>query len=128
MPIPDFQSIMLPLLLFCADGKEHTNREAIDFLANEFKLSEKECKELLPSGRQAIFDNRVAWARSYMKMAKLIENPKRGVFCITPRGNKILRGSPTRIDIKYLMQFSEFAEIRAKHQKKLSKGPQATQN
>jgi len=121
MTIPDFQSITLPLLQFCADSKEHTNREAIDHLAKVFHLSEEEQKELLPSGRQAIFHNRVAWARAYMKMAKLIENPQRGVFHITGRGHDVLLKPPQKIDISFLMQFPEFAERRNAEQNKLKK-------
>lgn len=121
MAIPDFQSIMLPLLQFCADSKEHTNRETIDHLAEVFHLSEEEQKELLPSGRQAIFHNRVAWARAYMKMAKLIENPQRGVFRITVRGHDVLLKPPQKIDISFLMQFPEFAERRKAEQNKLKK-------
>jgi len=112
MSIPDFQTVMLPLLQFCGDSKEHTNREAIDHLAEIFQLSEYEQKELLPSGRQAIFHNRVAWARAYMKMAKLLENPQRGIFRITKRGQDVLQNSPQKIDIRFLMKFPEFAERR----------------
>jgi len=121
MAIPDFQSIMLPLLKFCADSKEHTNRDAIDHLAKVFHLSEEEQKVLLPSGRQTIFHNRVAWARAYMKMAKLIENTQRGVFRITGRGNDVLQNKPHKIDIGFLMQFPEFAERRKAEQNKLKK-------
>lgn len=121
MAIPDFQSIMLPLLQFCADSKEHTNREAIDHLAEVFHLSEEEQKELLPSGRQSIFHNRVAWARAYMKMAKLIENLQRGVFRITGRGHDVLLKPPQKINISFLMQFPEFAERRKAEQNKLKK-------
>ncbi|NOZ74561.1 MAG: restriction endonuclease [FCB group bacterium] len=121
MAIPDFQSIMLPLLQFCSDKKEHTNREAIDHLADEFGLTEKERKELLPSGRQAIFHNRVAWARAYMKMAMLLDNTQRGVFKLTERGNQVLQNQPQKIDIKFLMQFPEFAEQRNAEQKKSKK-------
>ena len=121
MAIPDFQTLMLPLLQFCGDSKEHTSREAIDHLAEIFLLSEDEQKELLPSGRQAVFHNRVAWARAYMKMAKLLENPQRGIFRITDRGHKILQNPPQKIDIQFLMQFSEFAERRKAEQNKLKK-------
>lgn len=72
MAIPDFQSIMLPLLQFCSDAKEHTNRDTIDHLAKIFRLSEDEQEELLPSSRQAIFHNRVACARAYMKMRNVV--------------------------------------------------------
>ncbi len=121
MAIPDFQSIMLPLLQFCGDSKEHSNRDAIDHLAEILHLSEEERKELLPSGRQAIFHNRVAWARAYMKMAKLLENPQRGIFQITERGQEVLQNPPQKIDIRFLMQFPEFAERRKAEQSKLKK-------
>jgi restriction system protein len=76
MAIPDYQSIMLPLLKFAGDGEEHSLREAIEDLADEFSLTDEERKELLPSGRQATFDNRVGWARTYMKKAGLLESTK----------------------------------------------------
>jgi restriction endonuclease Mrr len=90
MAIPDFQSIMLPLLRFCGDGQEHSNRDAIEALSGELGLTPEEQKQLLPSGQQRVFDNRVAWARAYMKMALLVENTRRGVFRITPRGQQVL--------------------------------------
>lgn len=121
MSIPDFQTIMLPLLKFCADENQHTNREAIDSLADEFNLSDIERKQLLPSGRQAVFDNRIAWARAHMKMAKLIENTQRGVFRITNRGKKVLNENPNRIDLNFLTQFSEYAERRETHRQKYKK-------
>jgi restriction system protein len=65
--IPDYQTVMLPLLRLAADEREHFVREAVEELAREFKLSEEERKKLLPSGGQATFDNRVGWARTYMK-------------------------------------------------------------
>jgi restriction system protein len=68
---------MLPLLEFVADQREHSLREAIDHLAAHFALTEKEMKQLLPSGQQAIFDNRVAWARTYLKQAGLLESTRR---------------------------------------------------
>lgn len=115
MTIPDFQSLMLPLLRFCADGEEHTNREALETLADEFDMSEEEQKQLLPSGQQRTFDNRVAWARAHMKMAGLIENTQRGVFRITSRGQEILSKSPLGINLKFLRQFPEYIEVRDKH-------------
>ncbi len=114
MAIPDFQTIMLPLLRFCADGKEHANQESLDALATEFGLTNDERKKLLPSGQQRVFDNRVAWARAHMKMALLIENPRRGIFRITGRGNSILEQSPPSIDLKFLRQFSEYVDARKK--------------
>lgn len=117
MAIPDYQSCMLPLLKYYGDGQGHTLREAVDALANEFKLTDGERRERLPSG-QEIFDNRVGWARTYMKKAALIESPKRGVNRITPRGSEVLKQKPQRIDVNFLMQFKEFQEFRAlKHPK-----------
>ncbi|MBM3423460.1 MAG: restriction endonuclease [Chlorobi bacterium] len=114
MAIPDFQTIILPLLRFCADGKEHANQESLDALATEFGLTNDERKKLLPSGQQRVFDNRVAWARAHMKMALLIENPRRGIFRITGRGKSILEQSPPSIDLKFLRQFSEYVDAREK--------------
>jgi len=108
MPIPDFQSIMLPLLKFCDDGKEHTNRESYDALAGEFGLAEDERKRLLPSGKQGIFQNRVAWARAHLKMGGLVENPRRGVFRITEAGQDLLRGDPPEINLKFLRQIPKY--------------------
>lgn len=117
MAIPDFQSIMLPLLKFCADGDEHTNREGIDALAKEFGLTEEEQKQLLPSGQQCVFDNRVAWARAHMKMAQLLENTRRGVFRITDRGKQILDQPPAEINLRFLREFPEYLAARDKHKR-----------
>jgi restriction system protein len=103
---------MLPLLKYYGDGQGHTFREAVDALAKEFNLTDEERRERLPSG-QEIFDNRVGWARTYMKKAALIESPKRGVNRITPRGTDVLKQKPQRIDVNFLMQFKEFQEFRA---------------
>jgi len=80
MAIPNFQSLMLPLLEIVKDGQEHSHRDVSEVLAAQFNLSDVEKRELLPSGRQARFDNRVAWARAYLKKAGLIENTRRGFF------------------------------------------------
>lgn len=116
MPLPDFQSVMLPLLKFCADGQEYTNRQAIDALSREFGLTEDEQKELLPSGQQCVFDNRVAWARAHMKMANLVENTRRGVFRITERGKDVLGRSPSEINLRFLRQFPEYNSARDRQQ------------
>lgn len=112
MPIPDFQTLMLPLLRFVLDGKEHTLREAEDVLALEFKLSALEKAELLPSGRQAVFANRIGWARLHIKKAGLVEQPRRGFFNITARGVEILKNPPEKINLKFLDQFPEHLEFR----------------
>jgi restriction system protein len=84
MPIPDFQTVMRPLLDAISDGKEHSIREVLDQLADHFDLSAEERKRLLPSGQQELFTNRVAWAKTHLRMAGLIEATGRGVFKITP--------------------------------------------
>ena len=112
MPVPDYQSIMLPLLKFIGDGKERSLRETIESLAQQFGLSEEERKELLPSGRQATFDNRVGWARTYMKKAGLLDYSGRGFFSITERGQEVLSQNPTEINAKFLKQFPEFVEFQ----------------
>lgn len=112
MAIPDYQTCMLPLLRFLGDHREHTLREAEDVLASHFNLTPVERAELLPSGQQRIFKNRIGWARTYLKKAVLIESPKRAVFKITDRGMRSLASSPERIDVRYLEQFPEFIEFR----------------
>lgn len=117
MPIPDYQSIMLPLLTFAGDEKEHSLREAIETLADRYNLSEEERKEMLPSGQQTIFDNRVGWARTYMKKAVLLESSRRGFFKITKRGLDVISQKPTEINVKFLDQFPEFLEFRKAKEK-----------
>jgi restriction system protein len=112
MPIPDYQTLMLPLLRFAADGSDHTTREAVEVLATEFQLTPAERNELLASGQQAIFNNRVGWANSYLKKGGLLESPRRGALRITARGKQILGDNPARIDVKFLERFPEFIEFR----------------
>ena len=111
MPIPDFQSIMLPLLKILADGKVYKYREIIEALVREFKVTESERKEMLPSGQQEIFANRVGWAKTYLKKAGLIDSPQRATFVISEKGKEILSQNPARIDAKFLRQFPEFQEF-----------------
>jgi len=113
MAIPDFQSLMLPLLNIAADGKEHHIREAINSLASQFSLAEAELKELLPSGVDFVFNNRVGWARTYLKKAGLIQYTKRGYFQITDRGRTVLAEKPPKINIAFLRRFPEFLDFQA---------------
>lgn len=106
---------MLPLLKFLSDGQERQLKEAVQALALEFKLTQAELSELLPSGSQPIFLNRVGWAKSYLKKAGLIEYPRRSYCKITPLGTEALEKSPSRITIKFLEQFPGFQEFRTKH-------------
>jgi restriction system protein len=113
MAIPDYQSCMLPLLKFYADGREKAFREAVEALVEEFQLTDGERREMLPSGQQEVFANRVGWARTYLKKAGLLESPRRGVSRITPRGLDVLKTRPERIDANYLDQFEDFKDFRA---------------
>jgi restriction system protein len=112
MAIPDFQSVMLPLLRFASDEKEHSLQEAIESLAIEFSLTDVERAELLPSGTQARFANRVAWARSYFKQALLVENTRRGFFTITKRGLDLLAQNLEKVNKKTLEQYPEFLDFQ----------------
>lgn len=117
MTIPDYQTIMLPLLEFASDNHVHTVREAVNSLRNHFSLTEDELSDLLPSGRQTTFFNRVSWARTYLKHAGLLSYPKRGQLKITPKGEEVLRRKMERIDVKFLNQFPEFVEFRKRSRK-----------
>lgn len=112
MPIPDYQSFMLPVLEYCADGKEHSIKELYEVMADQFGLTDEDKAEVLPSGRQSIYVNRVSWARSYMKHAGLLHNPRRGYTQITDRGLEVLNKNPDKIDRNYLMQFPEFENFQ----------------
>lgn len=112
MAIPDYQTLMLPVLKLASDKKEHKFSQAVEELANEFNLSSEERNELLPSGSQAVFNNRVGWARSYLKQAGLLASPKRGFFTITPKGTELLATNPEKIDISVLEQYPEFIEFK----------------
>ena len=111
MAIPDYQAVMLPLLLYASDGEEHSTRETIDTLASHFKLTEEERKVLLDSGQQTVFDNRVGWASTYLRKAGLLERTRRGYFRITPRGRDLLKQKPSTLSVKVLEQFPEFLEF-----------------
>ena len=111
MPLPDYQSLMLPVLKTAAHG-EIRLRNATELLAEEFQLSEAERAEMLPSGQQTIFANRVGWAKTYLKKAGLVETTRRGYFQITERGRKILKKEPDSINNQFLKQFDEFKQFR----------------
>ena len=112
MSVPDFQSLMLPMLQFASDGQVHSIAEAREALAAHFNITEAERGEMLPSGRQRRFDNRVAWAKVYLERGGLLESPKRAHFLISTRGREVLSRKIARIDIGFLTQFEEFGEFR----------------
>lgn len=115
MSIPDYQTCMLPLLKYASDGEAHKLADAIDALSSIFKITETEREALLPSGTQFVMANRVGWARTYLKKAGLISDPKRGQFQITDRGRALLKSNPKEISTKFLQQYDEFNEFRKKN-------------
>ncbi|MDD5175967.1 MAG: restriction endonuclease [Sterolibacterium sp.] len=116
MPIPDYETLMLPLLeIATATNSEGVKlSDAANQLAVRFKLTDKERTELLPSGGTFKFSSRVSWARTYLQKAGLLEAPKRGYFRLTPRGITVLKTTPAKIDNKLLSQFEEFRAFQGK--------------
>lgn len=117
MAIPDYQSLMLPVLYAASKGEVRIG-DVVDRLASELALTEDERLQPLPSGRQTIFSNRVHWAKTYLNKAGLIEITRRGHFRITARGENILQSNPLRIDNDFLKQFSEFNDFVRSSQSK----------
>jgi restriction system protein len=112
MAVPDFQSMMLPLLGLMGDGAEHALAEVIETLGDRLRLSAEEKKELLPSESDVKFDNRARWAAFYLRKAGLLERTGRGKIRISERGHQVLQTKPGRIDVKFLKQFAEFQEFQ----------------
>jgi len=117
MSIPDYQTLMLPLLKLTKDGKEHSLKHATDELAKEFNLSEAELAEMLPSARKTRFYDRVGWAGTYLRKAGLLEAPRRGWFQVTKRGLEVLKTPPEKINVNFLEQFDEFIQFRERREK-----------
>ena len=113
MPIPDFQSLMLPLMRDLAVG-ERTGQEPLDALADQFALTPDERGQRLPSGRQTTFSNRIAWAKAHLKAAGLIESPRRAVYRLTESGRAVLAENPPAIDMRYLARFPTYVAFRQK--------------
>jgi restriction system protein len=113
MPIPDYQTLMLPVLKTVSDGGTYKIQEIKERLSKEFNLSPEERRELLPSGTQPIFDNRIAWAKTYLVKARLMEVPQRAYMKISERGLNILSQNPKKINVAFLKQFDEFNEFIA---------------
>ena len=113
MAIPDYQSLMRPLLAYAQDGGEKYIRAAFDVIAMQFDLSPEERQQMLPSGKQIIFENRVHWARTYLDKAGAIVRTRRSHFQITERGLRLLKDFPHRIGVTELRQFPEFQKFQA---------------
>jgi restriction system protein len=121
--IPDYQSLMLPLLKAVSDEKEYKLNEVVEILSQQFKLTDDERKELLPSGQTFVFGSRVGWARTYLKKAGLLDAPRRGSIIITKRGKETLKESLSEINVSYLKKFPEFIEF---HTAKKEETPEIT--
>ena len=110
--IPDYQSLMLPLLKFISNEQVHSIKDTIESLAKEFKLSEEELNQWLPSKSQKTFYNRVYWAKAHLKMAGTVENISKGQFKITNRGSEILKENPSFVNVKYLTEkFEDYRNL-----------------
>ena len=119
MPVPDFQSLMLPVLRALEDGADTSVRKVRERVAKAESLTDEDLREMLPSGRQRTFVNRVAWALHYLLRAALVERARRGVYRVADEGKRLLADPPNRVDIKYLRRFPAFVNEK----KKSDKGP-----
>ena len=111
MAVPKYDELMKPLLTAVKDGEIYKIRDVAAALAKKLKLSEEDLAEMLPSGRQTVFKNRVGWAKTYLKKAGLLESPARASIVITEAGRKVVAENPEKIDSKYLEQFPPFTDF-----------------
>ncbi len=114
MAVPDYQSVMLPLLRYSSDGQEKRFSETVADLAEKLGLTDEDLSEQLPSGTQSLFTNRVGWALTYLKKAELFESTGRGLYRLTTRGADVLASNPSEINIRFLKQFPEFVAFQKK--------------
>ncbi len=121
MTLPDYQTLMLPLLEFVANKREHSVKEAISHLANRFNLTKEDREELIPSGKSYKFNGRVSWASTYLKKAQLLTSTRRGYFQITSRGIEVLAKNPNKINVKFLEQYDEFIKFHQPDKKNKKK-------
>lgn len=112
MTIPDFQTVMRPILSLLSDGAARPNRDVIAAMAEQFGLDDEERAALLPSGRQRVIDNRVHWAVSHLSQAGLIERPARAHMQITATGRQVLADHPDRVDMAVLRRFPSYLDFR----------------
>lgn len=112
MAIPDYQTVMLPLLRLLSDGKEYFLRDVVQHLADEFKLTEEEKRKLLPSGVSTVIGSRVGWARTYLNKAGLVTSARRGCTQISEKGLAVLKKNPPKINVEFLRQYPEFVEFQ----------------
>jgi restriction system protein len=120
MSIPDYQSIMKPLLLYLNENPGmHRMQDVIEAMITHFNLTDTERQELLPSGQQFVIGNRVGWARTYLKKAGLLVDPKRGYVQISKKGSEVALQNPPEINVKFLNQFKEFIQFRKKRNQQI---------
>ncbi len=110
MPIPTYEQLLFPLLHFLSDGKERSLREAVEHLSDRCKLTEEERERLLPSGNQRYIENRVGWARTYLKKAEMLEYPRRGHMRIMERGKEFLSTNPDSLTVDNLKKYPNWEE------------------
>ncbi len=113
MELPKYYEMHKPFLEYLKDGRQHTLKELKQYVSKYFKLTEEQLLEMLPSGRQTVFVNRIGWARTYLKKAGLIDSPARATFIITNDGLGVLKDNPAVIDSSYLMKFESFQEFQS---------------
>ena len=117
MAVPKYHEYMLPILKAVKNKNEISMTEVKDLMSKEFNLTEQELKEMLPSGNQTVFNNRVGWARTYLKKAALLSSPKKGFIQITDRGKEVVDSGITELNAKYLKKFPEFVEFQTVNKK-----------
>ncbi len=111
MPVPKYDELMKPLLMAVKDGQVYKIKDANAALAQQLNLSAEDLAEMLPSGRQTVYKNRVGWAKTYLKKAGLLDSPARATIVITEAGKKVIAENPDKIDSKYLEKFPSFAHF-----------------
>lgn len=111
MSVPKYDELMKPLLVAVSDGETYKMKDVTALLAEQLNLSSDDLAEMLPSGRQTVFKNRVAWAKTYLKKAGLLDSPARATIVITNAGKQVVADNPEKIDSKYLEQFPSFVDF-----------------
>lgn len=126
MPIPDYQTMMLPTLRLLGDNKEHRTSDLIGILSTEFKLTQAELEEMLPSGTQPRFANRLYWVIADFRGGLLVNNVERGVYKITERGLDLLKENPKEVRIKDLLRYEEYKNFKQPKKKSKNETQQIT--
>ncbi|MEV0403006.1 restriction endonuclease [Actinoallomurus sp. NPDC050550] len=125
MAIPDFQTLMRPVLELHADSDEHESAKIVAAMADHFTLSLEEQSLMLPSGNQRVFQNRIAWALTHLSQAGMLDRPRRGTTRITERGRELLTREAERINTKILSEFEEYRDFRSRRRKRAAVTDQA---